>query len=294
MPNRTIDWGGDDSPYETYVDRDGNGRVVLAEDTSGATVLLEWNESAGEWQYGGPVNMDGSDIQDVGELSSASVSTEDALNSDIGDGVDYLDPRWFVRSDALVWIEHWDAFDNFQQSTSGAGSVGRFFSHTVSLDCGSTDGGHASINSILGATGRGIEPNYNKDSAMRMPLAVIDGVDKRTDYYTFGSPQTGNKGYGFKISNGDLLGVAHDGTTETTTTLVSGYSTGGKALRVEFVAGSQIEFFDVSGSLGTISTGLPSGTGSGVLWEFRIDAASTNAEQRRVRVGPDFRTVQNP
>lgn len=82
MPERTIDWGGSNSPYETHVDRDGNDRVILAEDTDGNTVLLEWDGAAGEWVYGGPVNMDGADVSNVGTLD-ASVIDVDLLNFDM-------------------------------------------------------------------------------------------------------------------------------------------------------------------------------------------------------------------
>jgi len=76
MPERTIDWGGTNSPYETHVDRDNNDRVVLAEDTDGNTVLLEWDGTAGEWVYGGPVNMDGADVSNVGTLDANVIDVE--------------------------------------------------------------------------------------------------------------------------------------------------------------------------------------------------------------------------
>jgi len=75
MPERTISWGGANSPYETHVDRDGNDRVILAEDTDGNTVLLEWDGAAGEWVYGGPVNMDGADVSNVGTLDANVIDT---------------------------------------------------------------------------------------------------------------------------------------------------------------------------------------------------------------------------
>lgn len=85
MPERTIDWGGANSPYETHVDRDNNGRVVLAEDTSGNTVLLEYDEGAGEWVYGGPVNMDGADVSNVGTLDANAIDTGEAtINNVVG------------------------------------------------------------------------------------------------------------------------------------------------------------------------------------------------------------------
>lgn len=84
MPERTIDWGAGNSPYETHVDRNDNGRVVLAEDTTGGTVLLEYDESAnsgaGGWISRGPVDLSSNDLSGVGALTASSVRTDELLN----------------------------------------------------------------------------------------------------------------------------------------------------------------------------------------------------------------------
>ena len=88
MPQRTIDWGGDNSPYETHFDRDDSGRLVVAEDTSGGTVLLEYDESAdggaGGWISRGPVDLSGNDVTGVGSLTTDSVETVDELTDPSG------------------------------------------------------------------------------------------------------------------------------------------------------------------------------------------------------------------
>jgi len=77
--SRRINWGADatDAKYRTE-DTGTPGDFVVAEDTDGNTVLLKYDDTAGEWVYGGPVNMSGSDISNVGQLSSTSVNTEQA------------------------------------------------------------------------------------------------------------------------------------------------------------------------------------------------------------------------
>jgi len=51
-------------------DDDADNRFVLAEDTDGGTILLEYDETASEWVSRGPVNMSGNDITNVGALST--------------------------------------------------------------------------------------------------------------------------------------------------------------------------------------------------------------------------------
>jgi hypothetical protein len=69
---RRINFGLDSSDAKYRVeDTDLNGGdLVLAEDLDGGTVLLRWDDTAGEWVYGGPVNMGGADISNVGSLST--------------------------------------------------------------------------------------------------------------------------------------------------------------------------------------------------------------------------------
>lgn len=89
--SRRINWGADatDAKYRTE-DTGTPGDFIVAEDTDGNTVLLKYDDTAGEWVYGGPVNMDGADISNVGQLSSTSVSTEELILGDTVKTVEVL------------------------------------------------------------------------------------------------------------------------------------------------------------------------------------------------------------
>jgi len=75
--SRRINWGDGEADAKYITEDTGTpGDFVVAEDTDGNTVLLKYDDTAGEWVYGGPVNMGGSDISNVGQLSSTSVNTD--------------------------------------------------------------------------------------------------------------------------------------------------------------------------------------------------------------------------
>jgi len=80
MPERTINWGPDEATaqYQTGEDQ-ATGNFVVANDTDGGTILLEYDETAGEWVSRGPVNMSGNDVSNVGTLSATAVDTDEAL-----------------------------------------------------------------------------------------------------------------------------------------------------------------------------------------------------------------------
>ena len=81
VDERTAYWGARDAArYRTQDDDPTGGDYVVAEtlDANGdpVDVLLRWDDTAGEWVSGGPVNMNGSDVTNVGALDANSVSTE--------------------------------------------------------------------------------------------------------------------------------------------------------------------------------------------------------------------------
>lgn len=290
MPERTIDWGGSDSPYETHVDRDNDGRFVVADDTSGGTVLLEYDESAnngsGGWISRGPVDLDGNDISGVGELSSTAVSTDSVENSAIGDSINYIDPRWLVRSDAIVVNEVIDSLDGVAQNTSGSGSI-TLQNTRVELNTGSTSGSTARLSDFISL----LDLSFDNDSAFSADVGPQHNSDE-IFYATHGRPARGEEGYGFKFTAGDIQGTVHNGTSENTTTLVSSYSTGAKKLRAEFTSGTDVEFFVDGTSQGTLSSGLPSGSvPNGNIYEFSVE--NTAASDKELRVG-HYNLVQIP
>jgi len=85
---RRLNWGADatDAQYRTG-DDDASNRFVVAEDTDAGTILLEYDESAGEWVSRGPVNLSGNDLSNVGVIDAAAVYTDEVSNSDYNETV---------------------------------------------------------------------------------------------------------------------------------------------------------------------------------------------------------------
>jgi parallel beta-helix repeat protein len=78
MPD--INWGGDSStaPFSSRLD-EANGDLILAEDNSGGTVLLEYDGST--WQYRGPVELNGNDISGVGALTATDATVSGTVDA---------------------------------------------------------------------------------------------------------------------------------------------------------------------------------------------------------------------
>ena len=80
MPDRQIDYGEDetDATYRSgdAGGTDGGGNFVVAE-LLGDRVLMEWDQTADEWVVRGPVDMDGRDVSNVGDVESVSLSNQD-------------------------------------------------------------------------------------------------------------------------------------------------------------------------------------------------------------------------
>jgi len=85
MPDRTIVWGDPADAGTKYRTQDdasaGGGNFVIVEDLDGNTVLLQWNPTAGQFEYQGPVDMGGNDLNNVG---TASVTALEAGQAAIG------------------------------------------------------------------------------------------------------------------------------------------------------------------------------------------------------------------
>jgi len=82
MPDRTINFGDPADAGTKYRTQDddpaGGGNFVVAEDLDGNTVLLQWNPTAGQWEYGGPVDMGGNDLSNVGTISATALEAGEA------------------------------------------------------------------------------------------------------------------------------------------------------------------------------------------------------------------------
>jgi len=83
MPDRTLNLGDPADAATKYRLRDddpaGGGNLVLAEDLDGNTVLLQWNPTAGQWEYGGPVDLGGNDLTGVGSATVNALEADATL-----------------------------------------------------------------------------------------------------------------------------------------------------------------------------------------------------------------------
>jgi len=93
---RRLNWGADptDATYRTGHDI-GNSKFKIVEDLDGNIVLLEWDETAGEFVYRGPVNLNGEDITDSG------TTVYDASTDTVGDGTTSADHQ-LVSTKSLI------------------------------------------------------------------------------------------------------------------------------------------------------------------------------------------------
>ncbi len=220
-----------------------------------------------------------------------TLSTEVALNASIGDNIDYLNPAWLARTEALVFREGFSSLDGLGVYTSGSGAVSNQ-KGGPRITTGSTSGSYAILDSreydYLGPI------TFDNDRVLLFGAFLRNGISDRTDYWTTGAPDDGGKGFGFKVANGDLLGVVHDGNAESTTTLLSGISVGvGRRCRAEFTAGSAVEFYVGGAKEGEITTSLPSGTPSTPYQTFRFRVDNSAAVTRGTDLA-DVTVVQLP
>lgn len=261
---------GPESDPVGYIFQDTDGGIILQDATSGNHFW--YNQAEGRWETDA-------------ELDVPALTTEDLLNADIGDSVDYSDPLWIVETGSFLFITHFESLDGWNQVTSGSGSVdlGEF---QVELSTGGTSSSEAQIRKRPAAEIASVD--FDDPYQIRIGLNIIDSASDRTDYYTAGRPSDGTQGFGFKVAGGDLEGVTHDGTTENTATLVSGLSTGLKDLRAVLNPGSQVTFYVDETQQGTSQSNLPSGSSEARHTQFTVENSTT--ADRRARIS-EFRTV---
>lgn len=67
---RTLNFGASETDARYQIEDTGDGAdFVLARDTTGAVILLQYNATTGQWEYGGPVDLAGNDLSGVGVLT---------------------------------------------------------------------------------------------------------------------------------------------------------------------------------------------------------------------------------
>ena len=84
-----------------------------------------------------------------------------------------------------------------------------------------------------------------------------DQITNQTVYLTIGGVVSGNEGYGFKIINGNLYGVTHDGTTENTILLQTISASTGYNIEARYIPSDKVIFLVNSIEKGVISSNLP-------------------------------------
>jgi hypothetical protein len=241
------------------------------------------------------------DVDD--SLESGSVDTDDIPVSSF--------ETWFSKdlfqSEAWLWqtqiIASKDSY--WGKGTTQDGSL-NFFGSRVQLDTGSGDGNAGDSASIrLNPTENNPYKHgtYNVTSRewddrylMRFGAEITDSQADRVDYWTIGNVVDDQEGAGFKLENGDLKGVVHDGTSETTTNaIVSGVGTTNRYCLTDFRGSDGAVDFYVDGfdsPDATLSSGLPTGSTPGTIIRFSIE--NTSDVQRRSRFNELwFATIPN-
>lgn len=211
------------------------------------------------------------------------INPSSALNSEIGDGVDYLDPRWLARSDALIAYNPANS-ETTSSDTSGSGStnaVNNSGRGSFNVDTGSTSGSHALLTYLIGRDGLA---SFDKPRALRTTLHPLNSGDL-TAYILTGGQRIGSNGFGFKVTGDNMVGVAIDGGSETTTAnLITGVGTTVRDLRAELDPGNSIEFWvDGTKQSETITSGLPSGTTDAIRF-ITHDIANSAAAAKKYRL----------
>jgi len=110
MPDdRELYFGAADDTATEYRARDsdptGGGDFVVAERADGTQLLLKWDDTAGEWVSGGPINLDGNDVTNVGALDvedELSVQTRRVYVQD-------TEPTNPETGD--IWLDNSEAFE---------------------------------------------------------------------------------------------------------------------------------------------------------------------------------------
>lgn len=121
---------------------------------------------------------------------------------------------------------------------------------------------------------------FSQKSRMRSAFSV-NQITNQTIYLTVGNVVTGSQGYGFKIVNGTIYGVTHNGSSESTVQIQSISANEVYSIEARYNPSDKVIFFisDPTTSpdtpireVGSLSTNLPSSTevANANLFNFRI------------------------
>jgi len=153
MPDRTINWGDSQlaAKYQSGDSDPAGGDFVVAQRADGSQVLLQWNDTAGQWESTGDVDLGGNDLNSVG---AATVGTLEATNAITGNDLD-------ISTDTGSVTDY----------LSFAGSVTPFL---ATVDVGLVAGDNNS-NEIVNLSGSAGKPN----SAIVVVIGEQDGGSRR-------------------------------------------------------------------------------------------------------------------
>lgn len=108
MPDRTLNWGDPADAGTKYRTQDddpaGGGNFVVAEDTDNNTVLLQYNPTASQWEYAGPVDMGSNDISNVGTISTNALEAAE-ISKDESFSVLYNDSQQTIQNSTITQLE---------------------------------------------------------------------------------------------------------------------------------------------------------------------------------------------
>jgi hypothetical protein len=220
-----------------------------------------------------------------------TVDTGSAFNSDIGDGVDYLDPKWFTVTDAVVYNLLVGSSAR-SGNTSGSASIGSNEA-LLTLKTGATSGSVARQRAGKGDFKKNSQPTtWDKDRYWSGEFSVSSATSDPIYQIGVGRISTGSNGLGFEISGGDLKGIGHNSTSKTSTTRETGVSNAHRSVRLENEAGNEVRFFHGGSQKGSISSGLPSGIAKSRFFFF-AKAENTTANNRELYISDSW-GVQMP
>lgn len=220
-----------------------------------------------------------------------SLTAKDFFNSEIGDSVDYGDPRWLTRSDILINnINYFQSLNGAANSSSGSGSTSiQKQGSRVRVRTGSTDDSSARI--VFGIGPPAVKEfdqtwDWDKDREVKFNTEFaqnkIEGMYVAVGRINEGKLTQAHIGIGID-SNGDLVGTVADGSTQNTTTLRAAANFSLKqseVVRIVLTAGEEVEWFLGGESKGSVTTNIPTGS-TGEPDEYSIlafNAASGGAD----------------
>ena len=225
--------------------------------------------------------VDGSSLESL-NLQEIYSNTEPEL--------DLTNPRYDAISGALRYHTFFGSLDGYVTSATGTGSIATV-GFGARMDTGTTSGSVCKLHKTIFSLNSYRNSIFSTPASFTMGTRIRDGVTDRVDYYTHGEVCEGGAGYGFKIQNGELLGVCHDGTTENTAVLDATPPTGTLKFKGVFYPNDRVELSEkTSGTSVTLTQNLPTG---GWTHAASIYLENTAGVQRQTEPG-EFWMVQEP